>query len=149
MITVELFFPGEPGSKQSTRFAVINGRAVAYQSNKVKEAEASIKMDAIYQLKQQNIHIEPMPFRTWAKVKKCVFVFSPLKSHKKTDWQKMEEGELLRKTTKPDLTDNLKKGLFDALQGILYANDAIICEEEKTGKFYGTQPGIYLIMEGE
>lgn len=147
MITVELFFPGEPGSKQSTRFAVINGRPVAYQSNKIKQAEASIRMDALYQLQQQKVN--PMPFKKWAKVKKCIFVFSPLKSHKKGDWQKIEEGQFLRKTTKPDLTDNLKKGLFDALQGILYANDSIICEEENTGKFYGKKPGVYLLMEGE
>lgn len=148
MITVELFFPGEPGSKQSTRFGVSKtGKVIAFQTTKIKQQEATIRMDALYQLQQQNI--DPMPFKTWARVKKCVFVFTPLKSHKKADWQKMEQGEFLRKTTKPDLTDNLKKGLFDALQGILYTNDSIICEEHETGKYYGKKPGIYLLMEGE
>ena len=84
-----------------------------------------------------------------ARVLKLHFVFTPLKNIRKADLKRIMEGELLPKTTKPDLTDNLKKGLFDALQGILYSNDSIIFEEANTGKYYGKAPGIYLEMEGE
>ena len=53
------------------------------------------------------------------------------------------------KTTKPDITDNLAKMLFDCLEGIVYINDSQICEMYDVKKIYGFQPGIYLTIEGE
>ncbi len=148
MKKVTLFFPGEPGSKQSMRMGrTKTGQVIAFQDKKVKERETSIRLDTISQLYDQRI--EPMPFMSWARVTKLHFVFSPRKSTKKQELQKIMNGELLPKTTKPDLTDNLKKGLFDALQGVLYANDSIIFEEAQTGKYYGRVPGIFLTIEGE
>lgn len=148
MKRIELFFPGEPGSKQSMRIGrTKSGKVISFQDAKVKERETSIRLDALQQLHRDGV--EPLPFLQRARVLKCIFIFTPLKSLKKADWQKIMEGELLPKTTKPDLTDNLKKGLFDALQGILYTNDSIIFEEANTGKYYGKQPGISLVMEGE
>ena len=44
------------------------------------------------------------------------------------------------KNTKPDLTDNLNKGLFDALQDIVYTNDSRIVKITDTSKIYGIHP---------
>lgn len=148
MRQVTLFFPGEPGSKQSMRIGrTKSGKVISFQDAKVKERETSIRLEALSQLFDQ--HIDPLPFVEKARVVKLQFVFTPRKNTRKADLKRIMEGELLPKTTKPDLTDNLKKGLFDALQGILYTNDSIIFEEANTGKYYGRQPGITLTMEGE
>ena len=54
------------------------------------------------------------------------FVFPPLKSMKKKTIQDIEAGEIIYKITKPDLEDNLKKGLNDAMTGIVWTDDSRI-----------------------
>ena len=52
------------------------------------------------------------------------------------------------KDTKPDL-DNLEKLVYDALQGMLYENDARIVSKNGIFKRYGIIPGIIIELEGE
>lgn len=59
----------------------------------------------------------------------------------------IEAGELVYKATKPDLTDNLNKGVFDALQGIIYANDSQIISMDDVKKIYGQRPRIDIELE--
>ena len=40
--------------------------------------------------------------------------------------KRIEEGGLIYKTSRPDLQDNLCKGLFDALSGIVFKDDSQI-----------------------
>ena len=76
------------------------------------------------------------------------FIFPPLRSFSQRIYARLGSGEIIYKTTKPDLNDNLCKGLFDALQGIIYLNDSQICEKINTRKIYGFVPGIKLEVEG-
>jgi len=46
---------------------------------------------------------------------------------------------VIYKTTKPDLVDNLMKGLFDAMKGVVFIDDALVCKTE-TEKIYGLVP---------
>ena len=74
------------------------------------------------------------------------FVFPPPKSWSKSKRKALESGAVIYKVTKPDLTDNLKKALIDALSGVCWERDQQICRE-KTAKFYGTEPRTVLYFE--
>ena len=64
------------------------------------------------------------------------FTFPPLKSFSKKKLQEIETGGTFFKTTKPDLNDNLMKGLCDALTGVVWNDDSQICIVN-TRKVYG------------
>lgn len=51
-------------------------------------------------------------------------------------------GFTVPKITKPDLTDNLSKGVFDALEGIVFLNDSQIFAVKESYKLYSEKPGI-------
>jgi len=88
------------------------------------------------------------PFRGPVIVKELLFVFPPLSTWPKYKLYDLAQGKVFYKDTKPDITDNLCKGLFDAMEGIIYMNDSQICEQGLTRKIYGLKPGIYLTIEG-
>lgn len=145
--SITLFIPGIPQPKQSARFRIItptSGKSFvgSYQSKKVKDTEKTIRSIVIDQL--------PQGFTLFDKgiiITKLHYSFPPLKSFSKKILARIDAGELIDKTTKPDLTDNLNKGVFDALQGLLYANDSQICGLNNCKKFYSKTPGIYLTIE--
>jgi Holliday junction resolvase RusA-like endonuclease len=70
---------------------------------------------------------------------KVLFVFPPLKSWSKKKRLELESGAIIYKITKPDLTDNLMKGLFDAMNGISFTDDSRVCKVESE-KIYGLIP---------
>ena len=147
MKTLNLWIPGEPKPKQSARFRSIttkSGKSFihSYQTKDVIQNEKTIKSVVIEQLPREFVvHQGPII------VCKLMFLFSPIKSLKKKEHKLIELGVLLPKTTKPDLTDNLSKGLFDALEGLVYVNDSQICEVQNSVKGYSNNPGIYLELE--
>jgi len=133
---------GEPKPKQSARFYHTGAIVKSYQTTDVKANESNIKMQVISQL--------PADFQVTArpiKVTRLHYVFAPIKSLKKSDLKAMSEGELIYKPTKPDLTDNLNKGVFDALQGIIYANDSQVISMDDVKKIYGHRPRIDIELE--
>lgn len=143
MKSIRLFIPGIPQAKQSARFRIAGNQNKAfiqsYQSKKVKDEERSIKMIIKEQLPEDFIcHSGPISV-SWVK-----FQFPPMKSMRKSDLKLINEGKCIAKTTKPDLTDNLMKGLFDAMQGIVYANDSQIWWVGSTCKVYDREPGTAL-----
>lgn len=73
------------------------------------------------------------------------FTFPPLKSFSKKKLQEIETGGTFYKTTKPDLQDNLMKGLCDALTGVIWNDDAQICIVN-TRKVYGKKGNISIIV---
>ncbi len=157
-MTINLFIPGIPKPKQSMRTSVVYNRSTGepviyrnkntgrrqvltqqYQDPKIKETERSIQLVAKEQL--------PPGFTPTDKpiiVTRLIYSFPPIKSLNKAQKQAIEEGKFVLKYTKPDLTDNLSKGLFDALQGIVYMNDSQICGMFTVWKVYSNKPGIYL-----
>jgi len=144
--SITLFIPGIPQPKQSARFRIItptSGKSFvsSYQSKKVKDTEKYIREVVIKQI--------PQGFGLFEKgieITHLHYSFPPLKSFSKKVMARIEAGEQIDKTTKPDLTDNLNKGVFDALQGLLYTNDSQICGLNDCKKYYSNTPGIYLTM---
>ena len=136
---MNLIFNIEPKAIQSCRFS----RGRAYQKPDVTRWKRSIENIAIAQL--------PAGFemmRGAVRIKRAVFVFSKsLKGFKKAEKEHLERGGYIYKTTKPDVTDNLFKGLIDALSGIVYEADQLICHNADTKKLWGLEPRIEIEFE--
>lgn len=137
MIRFEIL--GIPLSKQSARFRAMNfgGKTVirSYQKKEVQENERNIKYDI-----KQNLKPDFIPYDCALEVE-VSFVFPPTLSFTKKRMAQLESGVKIYKTTKPDLTDNLMKALFDAMQGVVYVDDSRICKV-KSEKIYGLVPMI-------
>jgi Holliday junction resolvase RusA-like endonuclease len=140
---MKLTILGIPKPKQSARFrAVKNSKTgktfvTSYQKKEVKDNEANIA----FEIKSQ-LPLDFIPFDVAIGVK-ILYVFPLLTSFSKKQKESIANNEIIYKDTKPDLTDNLNKGLFDACEGILYTNDSRICKVEST-KIYGIKPRIEL-----
>ena len=135
---------GVPQPKQSTRFRVQkfgNKTFVkTYQTAEVVKNERNIAFDVKSQLPAGFI-----PFDCALKAK-VLYVFPPLKGFSKGKMNALSTGEKIYKDTKPDLQDNLNKGLFDALEGVVYLKDSCICKVESE-KIYGLVPRIEIEFE--
>lgn len=132
---------GIPKAKQSARFKSVKmGDKTfmkSYQRDDVVQNERNIAFDVKSQLPAGFI-----PFDGPIGVK-VLFVFPPLSSWSKKKLAGLDGGDKIYKETKPDLTDNLCKALFDAMAGIVYPNDSRICKLESE-KIYGRVPRIEL-----
>lgn len=138
---------GIPKPKQSVRSPIVkakSGKAIVqhYQTDEIKQNEQNIAMDVKSQLP-----VGFIPFSGPLHVKKLLYVFPPQKNWTKTKLKQLQEGEIFYRDTKPDLTDNLNKPLFDALQGIVFLNDSQICKISNVEKIYGLVPRIELELE--
>lgn len=141
---IEVVILGEPTPKQSVRSRVVKSKSVKnyvhhYQSNKIKDKEKSIAEVVSLQVGDD---FKPYDCCLRADVE---YIFSLPKSATKEEREAINNGYMVYKTTKPDVTDNLNKGLFDALEGVLYTNDSrisVIC----ASKYYGLQPKTILIL---
>ena len=60
----------------------------------------------------------------------------------------IRNGEIFYKNTKPDLPDNLKKLVNDAMSGLVYEDDSLIVTENDTAKYYGIGGCIIIELEG-
>lgn len=140
---------GIPFAKQSFRYAAMvskkTGKAFVakYQPKKVTDGEKNIRAQIIQQLPQGFIPFTGPVFVTWLE-----FVFPPVTSLKRADRDRIAQIGWTSKFTKPDLADNLMKGLFDAMAGIVYLNDSQICEMHNVRKVYGDTPKIKITLEG-
>lgn len=133
---------GEPKPKQSARFCKVGKFMRSYQTADVKRTEGDIRLQIISQL--------PKGFEPTAKpikITKLHYIFSIPKGFTKSKLKAIQMGEIFYKSTKPDLTDNLAKGLFDAMQGIVFINDSQICSMDNVKKYYGITPKIVIEME--
>jgi Holliday junction resolvase RusA-like endonuclease len=135
---------GIPKPKQSARFfAKRSGDKTfikSYQKKEVVDNERNIAWDVKSQLPKGFV-----PFDCPIGIK-VLFVFPPLKSFKKATIEAMEYGEEIWKDTRPDLTDNLMKGVVDAMNGVVYIDDARICKVESM-KVFGHVPKIEIEIE--
>lgn len=127
-MTLKLEILGIPQPKQSARFRIQKTARKSfvrsYQKVEVIQNERNIAFDVKSQLPKGFI-----PFRTALGVK-VTFVFPPLKGWSKKKLEQLEAGTKFYKTTKPDLTDNLMKGTMDAMNGIVFTDDAVIAKVE-------------------
>lgn len=130
---INLTFQGEPMAVQSVRFAKIGEFMRKYQPKKVGDWKNYVKMQAQNQL-PAGFAMFTGPLRI-----EVDFVFPPLESWPARIRKAFASGATVRKITKPDLTDNLMKGLIDALAGIVWARDQQICEVSSR-KIFGKRP---------
>jgi Holliday junction resolvase RusA-like endonuclease len=140
MNSITLSFPGEPRAVQSVRFARMGSFIRKYQPKKNEDWKSYIRVSASSQIPD-----EFAIFDTAIRFN-ATFVFSIPKSMKKSTQREIIAGRIEYKTTKPDLCDNLCKGVCDALTGIVYRDDSLIAEVHSK-KIYGTNPRIEITIE--
>jgi Holliday junction resolvase RusA-like endonuclease len=144
---LHLHITGTPFAKQSVRFFPFipkgSKRIIVrtYQPKKVVEGEKNFRLQIIEQLPKGFI-----PWKGGVVVNLITFKFPELKSMKKLDRELIAKGFPVFKTTKPDLTDNLMKGLFDAMKGVVFADDSQVCLIKEISKIYASAPGIDIHM---
>lgn len=144
---LEFTILGIPSAKQSVKSAVRYNKAgntfvQHYQPKEVIEACNNIKLQAIDQLP-----VDFAPIDKNLAVTKLHYIFPIPKSFSNKQIEAINNGVVIYKGTKPDITDNLNKGLFDALQGIVYINDSLICTMDDVKKYYGIVPKTILVLE--
>lgn len=140
---ISLNFQGEPKAVQSVRFARIGNFIRKYQPKEQIDWKNYLKMQAMEQLPpgfapfQEIVHL------------KARFCFSPPKSWTKAKMQGFMLGTKYYKVTRPDLNDNLLKGVCDALTGIIWHDDGLIASVESE-KVYSPRAGIFLeVSDGD
>lgn len=144
---MKLIIKGIPKPKQSVRSRIVKTKTGKnfvqhYQTKEVKQNERNLAYDVKSQLPSDFV-----PFSGAIHVKKILYVFPPQKGWPKYKMKELEAGKVFYKQEKPDLTDNLNKPLFDALQGIVFLNDSLICKISNVEKIYGLVPRIELELE--
>jgi len=142
---MKLILLGEPTPKQSARFRIVQPKGKkayvqAYQPKEIVDKEMSIKEAVINQLPPDFI-----PF-DGAVSMGAKLVFGIPKSFSKKKRKAIEDGATHYKITKPDLQDNLMKGICDAMESIVYTNDSRICKTTGTEKIYGFKPRIEITI---
>lgn len=143
--SIKLIFEGEPRAIQSFRFGTgikSDGKPFIsrYQPSSNTKWKKYISLSAKSQLP---VGFKPMDGSII--LSRAVFVFAPLRGLKAHEHKAIEMGYYIRKDTAPDLTDNLFKGLIDALAKIVFTVDSRICQMEGAiCKCYGKNPRIEL-----
>ncbi len=137
---------GIPMPKQSDRTRIAkgkNGNYIAhYQPKGIVDEEERIRNIA-----RAQIPFDFRPSTLPVKVTKLHYIFPMPTSFLKKQVEYVKNGGIIRKTTKPDVTDNLNKLLFDALQGIIYVNDSQVTDMDNVRKYYGLEPRTELELE--
>ncbi len=138
-------FRGIPTAKQSFRFAQRENAQGHTYVQKYTPADVQIAESNIRAAIQQQL---PPNFVPWdgAILFRVQYVFPPPKSFKKKKLEEMRAGKRFYKTTKPDISDNLNKGVCDAMQGVIYLNDSQICQIFAE-KIYGDIPITRISMQ--
>ena len=137
METLSFEILGIPMSKQSARFRIIKGKGgkdfiSSYQKKSVVDRETSIGWE-VTELPQGFVPFDCPLFM------EVEYVFPIPMSATKKFKQRIIDGEIVYKDTKPDLHDNLSKLVVDSLEGVVFINDSRISKMTAV-KYYGTTP---------
>ncbi len=133
---IQIAVRGEPLAKQSARFAKRGKFMVSYQPKKIVDWKAQARLQIINQLPEGF-----KPLQGPVIISNLKFLFNPLKSFNKKTKEKIANGGLVYKRTKPDL-DNLQKQINDVCNGLLFNDDAQIVEVSNMVKAYAETPMI-------
>lgn len=141
--TISLVLMGEPMSKQSVR-ATKSGHF--FQPKKYVDREKDYRKQI-----ERQLPAGFTPFQEEVHILKMHIVYSPLKAFQKQKgvMEKIRNGEMVKKLTKPDLPDNCKKLVLDAMSGLVYKDDSIIWAEDNVRKYYSTGGCIILEIKGK
>lgn len=120
-----LHFPGVPKAVQSMRVARIGKFMKSYQPQDVVDWKNYIKVLALQQLGPD---FQPLATSDDECIElRVVFTFPLRSSESKRTKAFVAAGGRVMHNRKPDVTDNLMKGLSDSLTGILWKDDAKVC----------------------
>lgn len=132
-----LHYDIKPKAIQSVRFTR-NGKA--YQPAEVKQFKNRIKVLTQNQYKEEIIK-KDVPLKMIIE-----YIFKHPKNFNKKRIEFIKNGGYIHKVTKPDVTDNLQKGLVDAISGIVFEQDQQISHCD-TRKLWGANNEINIIIE--
>lgn len=128
---------GIPKPKQSMKFTK---KGFSYQPKEVVEMERNLKYDIRSQLPPGHVPWdEPLAMGV-------TFIFPPPSGWSKKKMYDLKQGIIFFKDTKPDLQDNLMKGVCDAMEGVVYVNDSRICQLLPSEKIYGLTPKTIIVI---
>lgn len=128
---------GKPVPKQSFRFTKQGRR---YQNKEVKDMEQNIMMDIKSQLPADFVPFdEPLSMHVR-------YIFPIPSSLRAAQKKAIEAGEKVYKQTRPDVTDNLTKGVADAMDGIVFVDDARVVRIYAE-KYYGKVPRTEILIQ--
>lgn len=142
---MKLVVEGIPMAKQSARFRIAKNKTgkdfiMSYQKKELKDNETNSRFDIKHQLPKDFVPYANIPLQL-----ELTFVYPPLKSWTKAKMKQLENGEVIYKTTKPD-NDNLQKNIADILNGLVYADDALV-SISVVKKIYGFTPRIEIVIK--
>jgi len=159
---LEIEIPGVPMPKQSVRAHPVynrNGEPVIYQDKRSGRKKVLIRHHqpkditdrekTIAFMIQEQLPDGFLPFQGPVAINRLHYVFPPLSSFSQKKMSEIAAGKIHPKTTKPDITDNLAKMIFDCMEGIIYLNDSQVWSQADVRKYYGFRPGIYITIEGD
>lgn len=126
--------PGEPRGKMRPKASSFGGHARVYTPSKQIEYENWVR------LCYEREFPDAEPFDGPLMVSMVISLPVP-KSESKKRRALMLEGRILP-TKKPDI-DNVMKSVLDALNGIAYRDDSLICEATAR-KRYAEEPGVWV-----
>ncbi len=135
---IEFFIACKPTAKGRPRFS-INGHA--YTPEQTRDAENMIRAQAKAAMLIAGAEIikdVPVAVRT-------DFYYAPLRSWSKRKLAALETAGYFWKTTKPDV-DNLKKLVLDAMNGVVYTDDALIAKSAETKRFRARGEGVLVTV---
>lgn len=122
--------------KQSARM----GKFGVYQTKEIKNYEKALQWELKSQLKKPFKLIDN-PIRV-----KVIAYFKPIKSLKKIEKEAINLGSsTIYKETKPDI-EQITKGLYDAMEGIVFTNDSRIVDS-RVIKQYGVSEKIEVFIK--
>ena len=111
---IEFTIPGAPVAKGRPRFARRGAYVTTYSPDKTASYENLVKIMA-----SQAMQSSP-PIKDAVSVQVWLFVTPPASWSKKKTSQAL--AQYIKPTSKPDI-DNVVKGLFDAMNGIVFVDD--------------------------
>ena len=133
----EFSIPGKPIAKKRPRFAIRNGKGIAYNGQSTDEGKVILQL----QKESEWIGLIKKPVRIDMR-----FWFIRPKSHYKSNNIKkdLKEGYSVYHMQKPDI-DNLIKFYLDCMNGIIIEDDKQVIEIN-SGKYFGSLEKTFIII---
>ena len=135
---IKIKIAGKPKAIQSVRVAQRGKFIQKYQPSANIEWKNWIRLNVQQQLPADFKIFENVPLAV-----RVIYCFAPPKSFSKKKQKDIEEGICYYKTTRPDVNDNLNKGVFDALTDLVWRDDSLVVKIQAE-KLFCKWEGIYI-----